>query len=386
MRLLLITCLATSATLASAAEITLREDAAAGASALVRLGDIADVTGRDADRVASLPLMPAPAAGTKQSLTTTAIRAMLSAQGESVASHRFRGAFTVRVAGPERSRSTDDSEWRTPLADQDRGVSTAFRKRGRITREPVTLTKRGSRRLAVATSRAVDQAVTAAVQEAIDQRLGSLAAEKRLLVRDVELTATARRELQTLASQPLIAKVPEGTTLVPGKLTADLWPESRLGEDSFRVVADVVEQRMRVVVKEPLSRGTMIVASAVRLEAVPLDQIDRPGALGYTSVDEVIGKEASRTLRAGDVLSEGNTAPPMMVRRGEQVFVVSGGGGITVTLQALAKQDGRKGELIAVEMLDRRDELMARVVGYGKLAVLSAGPELASAIRTGDLR
>lgn len=390
MRHFLTTCLLLCSAIAAGAEITLRETAAVGEGSLVRLSDVAKVTGADANRVARLPLMPTPAPGTQQSLSTAAIRAMLAAQGETATRHQFRGAYTVRVSTPVRqptpSNGTTDSDWRTTRSGTRSAGSTSFRKRGKFAREANSIESRGTRRLQAVNTRSVEQTVTTAVQAAIDERLGGQPVDPRLMVRGVELTKTALQKLSKTASEALLVEIPETAVLSAGSLTAQIRPRSQVREESFRVVADLVEQPMRVVTTAPMSRGAMIVASAVQLEPIPLEEIDRASSRGYTKLDDVVGKEAQRNLRIGDVLSDNNTAPPVMVRRGEQVFVVSGGGGISVTLQAIAKEDGREGELVSVGMLDRRDEFMARVVGYRRLAVLSAGSGLASSVRTGDLR
>lgn len=380
--------IALATTLVGAAEIALRDDATAASGTLVRLGDVATVSGRDAARLERLPLSPSPTPGDRQFVSAGAIRAMLAAQGEDPTLHRFTGAYRVRVQTPVESSpavNADAQSWR--LAPSPRsGARTAFRVRSGAA-APVAQPYREPARVGVVARRTVDENVIAAIQAEIDKQVNDRSEmPTRLAVRKVKLSATALRELAQLGDMPLTVGFRPTDKLVSGEVTARVWPESRLGDEAFRVVAELVEQPMRAVAATPIGRGELITTSAVRMEPVPLKELDYSNAYGYATADEAIGRETKRTVRPGEVLSDANTAPPLMVRRGEEVDVLSGGGGVSVRLRAIASQDGRQGDLISVEMYDSKDKFSARVVGPRRLAVLSAGSALADATRTGGLR
>lgn len=375
------------APLAGAAEIALREVATTTSGALVRLGDVAAVTGGDAARLERLPLSPSPTPGERQFVSAGSIRAMLAAQGEDPSRHRFTGAYRVRVQTPlEETLPTaeDAPRWRLATSPR-RNARTAFRVRSTeaVLSEPALPTER----LGVRAKQTVEGNVAGVLQTEIDRRLaGQVDRPTRLAVRGVKLSATALRELAQLGEMPLTVAFRPTDELAAGQLTARVWPESRLGDEAFRVVAELVEQPMRAIAATPIGRGEMITTSAVRLEPVPLKELDQSRAYGYATADQAIGRETKRSVRPGEVLSDANTAPPLMVRRGEEVEVVSGGGGVLVSLLGIASQDGRQGDLITVERFDSRDKLTARVVGPRRLAVLSAGSALADVVRTGGLR
>lgn len=384
-RLLLITLVTTPV---GAAEIALRDEARVTSGTLVRLGDVAIVTGRDAARLDRLPLSPSPTPGDRQFVSAGAIRAMLAAQGEDLSEHRFTGAYRVRVqtaamASPA-TEEADAQRWR--LAPSPRtGARTAFRIRSGAA--PLNTPQyRPPTRLGVVAKRAVDANVMDAIQAEIDRRVNDRTeSPTRLAVKGVKLSATAARELSLIEETPLKVAFRPTEQLAPGELSVRVWPESRLDDEAFRVVAELVEQPMRAIAATPIGRGELVTTSAVRMEPVPLSELENASAYGYAAA-EAIGRETKRSVRPGEVLSEANTAPPLMVRRGEEVEVVSGGGGISVRLRAIASQDGRQGDLISVEMYDTKEKFSARVVGPRRLAVLSAGSALANATRTGGLR
>lgn len=392
--LLLSLAIATAASPVLGAEIRLLESATVD-SGLVRLGDVADVTGPGAAQLVNLPLMPAPSEGATRRLSAGAIRDLLKAQGVAPGAHRFRGAYHVRIGlgvnapvaapapapapAPEASSAT---EVERPAAAPS---TTAFRVR--------PAADRGSRWSAIearsrtiTNPRQVERGVADRLQEALNLRTDAASPAPRLLVRSVTISATAARELGQFDPSAYEAQLLGAESPAPGTVSALVWPASRGADEGFRVVAELVEQPMRVVATQPLPRGAVVVRSAVRLEPVPLEEINRPAALGYASLDQAVGTEALRAVRAGDVLSAINTSPPFVVHEGEEVDVFSGGGGVSVQLTAIAKGDGRLGDLVEVEAYDGQEAFSARVVGRGRLAVLSAGSSIAGVVRGGEIQ
>ncbi len=375
--------LLTIAATADAAQITLREEATTSAGALVLLGDVATVTGDNAERLSKLPLMPNPSPGTRQFVSAASVRAMLAAQGESPADHRYAGAYRVRVETPALASEPVVDDWqpaaKQPIAPSSKpSESTAFR----VRTEPSRPRSFQTRRVSSISIKAVREAVREAVQSAINNE----DAAPRLAVRNIQLSATAIRELVEMGDQPITVEFLPRQPPQAGSITVRVWPEARRGGEAFNAVADLVEQPMRVVTRTPVARGTLVTASAVRLEPIPMNELDRPQAMGYTELEQVVGREAKRPLRLGEVLSDNNTAAPLMVRRSQEVEVISGGGGVSVSLVAQAKQDGRQGDLITVQLLDRKEEFTARVVGPRQLAVLSARGDFTNAARPGAYR
>lgn len=371
---------------ALAADITLREDAAGVPGVLVRLGDVATIRGADADRLAESPLMPSPVPGTTQRLSAGAIRDLLKAQGIEPRDHYFRGAFTVQVTTPL-GRPTAESAPVTAgrgITESTVDSGTAFRYRGGIDAGQGLTQVRPTRRASLRDSQAIEEAVKSAIQTALDARRQP--GESRLAVRGVDVTSTTLNELVNQIGQPLTAAFAPTAVPLPGAMQCRVWPAEGLAGEPYLVVADLVEQPMRVVATTPLSRGALVTTSAVQLEVTPLEEIGRPNAIGFAKLEDVLGKETTRPVRVGEVFSDTNTAPPMMVRRNEEVMVVSGGGGVSVSMRVVATQDGRVGDLVTVQTLDKDERFAARVVGPRRLAVLSGGPAVSGDSLTGELQ
>lgn len=377
---------------AMGAEITFRESATPTRGGLVRLGDVAEVRGFDAGRLVELPLMPKPAPGDGQLLSAQAVREMLAAQGEPPASHRFGGAYFVRVTTPRDTgsiKSPAERGWREATPTRTRTTtqrSNAFRVRTGESATPTKPRRVAPRLISRRDVKTVEGLITQAVQEAIDKLATNDPEADRLAVRGVQVSDAAVRELLKVTDQPLEVRFAKSEPLTAGSTSVQVGPASRDAGEAHRVVLDLISLPMRIVAASPMQRDAMIVASMVRIEPIPLEEIDRPQSLGYTRLDQVVGRESTRMIRPGDVLSDANTAPPLLVQRGEEVTVSSGGGGISVRVRAVAKQEGRQGELVTVETLDTAEKFMARVVGARRLAVLSAGPSIATAARKGGLR
>lgn len=360
------------------ADITLHEEASAVPGVLVRLGDVATIHGADAERLAEAPLMPSPAPGTSQHLSAGALRDLLKAQGVDPRDHYFRGAYRTQVTTPLGNSASpaprrENAPWQTPAASAEDSTM-AFRVRGGFAAPAPALPVGVVRKASLRESKSVEEAVKAAIQQMLDGRRQT--GELRLLVRAVELTSASVNELCEKVGQPLTATLASTATPLPGSLTCKVWPAEGFAGEPYLAVADLVEQPMRAVATTPLTRGALVTASAVRLEPTPLEEIGKSSAAGFTTLEEAVGKETSRPIRMGETLSDVNTAPPMMVRKNDEVMVVSGGGGVSVSMRVVATQDGRVGDLVTVQTLERDERFPARVVGPRRLAVLSGGSAL----------
>ncbi|MEN0111909.1 MAG: flagellar basal body P-ring formation chaperone FlgA, partial [Planctomycetota bacterium] len=360
---------------ANAAEVRLLDEATP-AGTIVRLGDIAVITSAsldERDRLAAVPLMPTPSPGTRQFLSAAAVRELLAAHGESPAAHRFSGAFQVQVGqpaaidAPRSLASARPSEAWRPTRRRSPAAITGFRSAAPAPAGRSTAARRISRR----DTRLVEERVRSAIQALLDASDSG----EPLLVRSVQVTETAVRELAGFEADELTAEAVE--TPQSGRIRFTLKPTARVGGEPHRVVAAVVAQPFRLVAIAPMTRGALVTASSVAREAVPHDELDRSVGGEFAELEDVIGYETSRSLRAGDVLTSGNCSPPMLVRRNDEVAIYSGGGGIRVKLFGIARDAGRRGDLVSVEAYDGGERFNARVVGTREVAVLSAGLRLA---------
>ena len=83
----------------------------------------------------------------------------------------------------------------------------------------------------------------------------------------------------------------------------------------------------------------------------------------FTSLDEVIGKEAARAIGEGQILDDRFVRPQVMVRRGEIVTVYARTAGVQVGVSARCRDEGSLGDLVTVESLTQHETYFARVTG-----------------------
>ena len=80
---------------------------------------------------------------------------------------------------------------------------------------------------------------------------------------------------------------------------------------------------------------------------------------------EVAGRIARRALAAGTVLTPGNVAAPVLVKRGERVTLVATRGAVSVRMQGEALRDGSLGDRVQVRNLRSKRVVEGEVVARG---------------------
>ncbi|MCJ2015756.1 flagellar basal body P-ring formation chaperone FlgA [Methylobacterium sp. J-076] len=143
---------------------------------------------------------------------------------------------------------------------------------------------------------------------------------------------------------------------------------------SLRVSGVVVEMREVAVLARSLNRGEPIREGDLVLDRRPRDGL---GADVQASVTAAIGEVAQRSLPAGSVLREGDTALPDLVARGETVTIIYATPGISLSMRGIASDSGRMGATVNVVNVASKKVLQATVVGAGRVSVgPSGGPQL----------
>ncbi|MEM1304736.1 MAG: flagellar basal body P-ring formation chaperone FlgA, partial [Planctomycetota bacterium] len=368
-----------AAGVACAADLTLREQVLP-VGAVIRLGDVADIADADpdaADRLAALPLMPAPAPGTTTMLTAQGVRELIAASGFELNDLRFFGAIRIVVGDPPREAAPEprptfvaesDTSPPTPPTKAEPRRTTGYRLAPSPATQRPSLSQSAIERLRSDLSEriaefAVDALGEASVEAALD----------RVEPRRLRLLSEATSPLTVVATGRIAI----------GKNRFLISFDTADGPVRFPVVADLQRATPVVVAVRNVPRGALLTRADVQVRSLPRDTRLRADELPLGTVDDVIGREAVRSLRAGAVLTDANCLPPVLVRRGDQVTVMAGGGGIRIRMAAKARANGRLGEIVPIETIETRDQLSARVVGRRELAVLSAtgsAGDLASAI------
>jgi flagella basal body P-ring formation protein FlgA len=116
-----------------------------------------------------------------------------------------------------------------------------------------------------------------------------------------------------------------------------------------------------------LARGEDVAADAVEVVDVELKGIllDR-----LPTQDEIVGAQARRNIRVGEVLTEAAVVVPPVVKSGDEVRVSVSTGVIQLSSVGRASGSGRVGDLIRVLMPASRKGLAARITGPGSVELV----------------
>ncbi|WP_041763992.1 flagellar basal body P-ring formation chaperone FlgA [Pseudoxanthomonas suwonensis] len=138
--------------------------------------------------------------------------------------------------------------------------------------------------------------------------------------------------------------------------------------DGWRLYVPVRQRRSQQVVV--LARG-VAAGETLTADALATAQRDASRLAGATLSDpaQALGQVARRTLVAGSVLGAGDLASPRIVRRGDQVALVSRRGGVEVRVAGRALGDAGVDERVSVENLSSRRILQGRVAPGGDVLV-----------------
>lgn len=164
--------------------------------------------------------------------------------------------------------------------------------------------------------------------------------------------------------------VATGTLTGPVDLLVDGEPQVTL-----RPRATVEVRVPAVVARGGLNRGTIVGPEQVSVVEYDLSRLP-DGALRDPA--QAWGRQAVRAIPAGTPLRQSDLVRPAVVRRGDRVTLTLDAGGLTLTAQGRALEDGAAGEVIRVENLQSNRPVQGIVRGAGDvlvpLDVRPAGP------------
>jgi flagella basal body P-ring formation protein FlgA len=350
----------------AAAEIELRSEAAPR-SAVVRLGDVANVKAanqQEAERLASLPLMPAPAPGTHRFLRMREVQDLLAAHGEEMSQLNFQGERLVQI-NPARVGDSAVVAVHLGRTPSDREAIWAGKVSPATAERPAGTEKKAP-------------AVSAVQIEEVQAMLNRLVIEylSRTSGRRAEWRASFRVDVADVA-KVLSAKSPlecsGGNSPWTGKQRLGISFIGDKGPTRLGVYADVTATQQVVVAIQPIERGHVLTAADVEVQQWDNAPIKR-GREPVETVEPLIGMEATRSIQVGDPVALDDVRSPLLVKRGEEIAVYARGGGIQVRTLARAREDGARGELIGVESLEEKVPFDAVVTGLREAVVFSGSP------------
>jgi flagella basal body P-ring formation protein FlgA len=319
-RWLLAIMLAGIGTCASAAEFHFRSECRVDGG-LVLLADVAEILDSNPEevkRLSAIDLLPAPPAREKRILRVREIQDLLHLRGVNPNDHRFTGASQVTLLGV-----VDSPTVAAPKA----GFSMPMQQ--------------------------ITSRVRAAIQEYLVERTGNKTEW------DVKFDL-ASDQAQSLGAGGAMLQVDGGQSPWTGLQELTISFRSRDGVVRIPLGVQVSLPPTMVVAAQSLPRGAILKASDVRLQfGKPAEGTVRV----YCTIDEVVGKEATRALVEGQILDEQSIRRPILVQRSDIVTVYARTAGLRVRTTARAMESGGEGDLVRVETLTDRKPYFARVSG-----------------------
>jgi flagella basal body P-ring formation protein FlgA len=140
------------------------------------------------------------------------------------------------------------------------------------------------------------------------------------------------------------------------------------GKQSMAIDVQVTQAPKVVVATVALPRGTVVQSADVQLQD---GKAAEGNAKAIGSIEDVVGKETTRNVGAGQMLEEQMVRAPLVVRRGEVVDVVARSAGIKVRVKGRSRGDGAMGDLVTVESVTDRKAFLARVCGAQEVEVFA---------------
>ena len=132
------------------------------------------------------------------------------------------------------------------------------------------------------------------------------------------------------------------------------------------VRGEVVASQTLPVLQNSIQRGDLIGNGDIALEKRRISQ-DFGGII--TDPADLVGLEARRNLAAGSPLRHSDVVSPVLIERGQTVSIVSGGGGLRVSMQGKALASGSVGDRVLVANLNSGKRVEGVVAPDGSVTI-----------------
>mgnify|MGYP002414161604 CR=1 FL=1 len=154
------------------------------------------------------------------------------------------------------------------------------------------------------------------------------------------------------------------------------WPNDGIVTATQPILAgkpiqlDQVELSEYVVVSSgPIIRGQVITSDLVSLELMPKQSL---GKQTLSRLEEASGMEATRTMRAGTIITPSDLIAADLVRKGENVSLTIQRGSLTITVDTVALDNAKQGE--QVELMNPDSGKTIRGIVTGRYEARGIGP------------
>jgi flagella basal body P-ring formation protein FlgA len=126
--------------------------------------------------------------------------------------------------------------------------------------------------------------------------------------------------------------------------------------------------RMVLVAARTLDRNMQVTASDVREQWMETTELPEEIIVG---MDQLAGMRTRRIVTEGSVIPAGALEPVPLVMHGQVVRLVVRRGPVTLSTQAIARADGRRGEIIPVQQMGTHGRLKAKVTDAQTVELIS---------------
>lgn len=311
--------------------------------AQVRLGDVADVSGCDAQTTAKLRkliLCRSPESGGEQVIDSRNIRDQLAAAGVNLGHVLIKGSTHCRVSRPH---DVPDSATTAPANDAEVAPGSCPPPRlGRI------------------------------IQDYFSDKFAEYGG-----VVDLQYGRTARDALNLSAAQYTFqihdhSERPLGLIAID----VDVLEEGRFVQ-SIPLVLEVSLTVNVAVARRTINRMGVIQSRDVALAPRLFKRLDR---IGLRDPNEAIGLLAARMIRSGDMLTSADLKAVPLVKSGDLIHVYHRAGRLEVKTVAKAMQEGSRGDSIEVRSQRSRERFFVTVTGpkTAQIGSKPSGCELAA--------
>ena len=327
---------------AGAAEITFRSEAVV-ARGIVRLGDVAEVVSSDANEtrlLEGIALVPAPAADEPKLLKRQEVQQLLQLSGVALREHRFLGPQVTQVRTG------------TPAAELQKPVV-----QGAMAVQPIPAFKAANSK---PNPTAEDATPAGRVGQAIVNHLNVVAETPAQWQAEV---AMSPRVAQALAGQTIV-RVEGGVSPWLGRQQFMLLVGNAAAPTRLPVEAEISGTARAVTMVRTVERGSLLTDADLQLQTVTLQR----GVAIVLDPSQLAGREAARTLNAGQLVTSDMVRSVRLVKRGEEIQVFSVGAGLQISEPGKAQSDGAHGDTVQVEFADRR-KMAVRVTGLRRAEV-----------------
>ena len=150
----------------------------------------------------------------------------------------------------------------------------------------------------------------------------------------------------------------------PGVVTASRYIES----GQTLLDSDVEQSEYVVISATNIIRGQVITEEMIERRLQPRKQM---GAQTLSMLEEAIGLEATRTIRAGTAINISDLTAADLIRKGENVTLTVIRGALTISVDTIAMEDGKMGEQVELTNAESGKVIRGIVTGRHKARGIS---------------